>query len=81
MFEIVQYTLAIGSSNTTDVILNTLGGAVGIFGLFLLKKLFGRHTNKAVLIVNGIITAVVLYCSVSFLVFGMLYIGCVMFRL
>ena len=81
VFEIVQYTLAIGSSDTTDVILDTLGGGVGIFGLFLLKKLFGMHTNKAVLIVNGIITAVVLYCSVSFLVFGMLYIGRVMFRL
>ena len=81
VFEIVQYTLAIGSSDTTDVILDTLGGGVGIFGLFLLKKLFGMHTNKAVLIVNGIITAVVLYCSVSFLVFGTLYIGRVMFRL
>ena len=81
VFEIVQYTSAIGSSDITDVILNTLGGTVGIGGLFLLKKLFGKHTNKAVLIASGLITMVVLYCSVSFIVFGMLYIGRVMFRL
>lgn len=81
VFEILQYTLAIGSSDATDLIMNTLGGASGIVGLFLLKKLSGKHTNKVVLIACGIITAVVLYCSVSFIVFGMLYIGRVMFRL
>ena len=81
VFEILQYTLAIGSSDTTDLILNTLGGASGIVGFFLLKKLSGKHTNKVVLIAGGLITIVVLYCTVSFIVFGMLYIGRIMFRL
>ncbi|WP_010632513.1 VanZ family protein [Sporolactobacillus vineae] len=81
VFEILQYTLAIGSSDTTDLMLNTLGGASGIVGFFLLKKLSGKHTNKVVLIAGGLITTVVLYCSVSFMVFGMLYIGRMMFRL
>jgi glycopeptide antibiotics resistance protein len=81
VFEIFQYALAIGSSDTTDLILNTLGGASGIVGFFLLKKLSGKHTNKVVLIAGGIITTVVLYCTVSFIVFGMLCIGRMMFRL
>lgn len=81
VFEITQYALAIGSSDITDIILNTLGGILGIAGVFFLKKLFGRHTDKAVLTASGIITAVVLYCSASFIVFGTLYIGHIMFRL
>lgn len=80
-FEILQYILAIGSSDITDLILNTLGGALGIGGAFLLKKLSGKHTNKVVFIAGGLITTIVLYCSVSFIVFGMLYIGHIMFRL
>ena len=81
VFEILQYTLAIGSSDTTDLILNTFGGASGIAGFFLLKKLSGKHTNKVVLIAGGIITTVVLYCTVSFIVLGTLYIGRMMFRM
>lgn len=77
----MQYALAIGSSDAADVILNTLGGTVGIGGLFLLKKLFCKHTNKVVLLASGLVTAVVLYCSASFIVFGMLYVGPMMFRL
>jgi glycopeptide antibiotics resistance protein len=81
VFEILQYLLAVGSSDITDLILNTLGGASGIIGFFMLKMLSGKHTDKMVLIAGGFITTVVLYCSVSFIVFGMLYIGSMMFRL
>ncbi|MFV0466468.1 MAG: VanZ family protein [Lachnospiraceae bacterium] len=81
VFEILQYTMAIGSSDTTDLILNTLGGVLGIVGFFFLKKLSGKHMNKVVLIVGGLTTTVVLYCTISFIVFGMLYIGRITFRL
>lgn len=37
--EIVQFTLAIGSADVDDLILNTIGGLIGIMGYFLLYQL------------------------------------------
>lgn len=59
LFEIVQYVLAIGSSDITDLIGNTLGGAIGI-GLFLiLSKMFKNRTIKILNILSGIATVLV----------------------
>lgn len=51
LLEVLQYIFAIGASDITDVIGNTLGGIIGI-GLYgLLKRIF---KNRALTIVNGI---------------------------
>jgi glycopeptide antibiotics resistance protein len=65
-FEVLQYILAIGASDITDLINNTLGGILGI-GLFMLLN---KHLKeKAVKVVN-IIGIVVI--SVGMSLFGIL---------
>lgn len=46
LFEIVQYTFAIGRSDITDVIENTLGGCIGIFVYNVFKRVFKEKVNK-----------------------------------
>lgn len=40
LFEALQYVFAIGASDTTDFLMNTLGGAVGIIIYFIIYKIF-----------------------------------------
>jgi uncharacterized protein YdhG (YjbR/CyaY superfamily) len=77
--EILQFALAIGRSDITDLLLNTVGGAIGICGFWLIKKLFNKRTEIIVLILCGLIAAFVLYCSVCFIALGYLPIGRVKF--
>ena len=46
LFEIVQYTFAIGRSDITDIIENTLGGCIGIFVYNIFKWIFKEKVNK-----------------------------------
>ncbi|MDR1438478.1 MAG: VanZ family protein [Clostridiales bacterium] len=46
-FESLQLFLLVGSFDVDDIILNTLGGAVGYAGLFLLRRFAGRHERRA----------------------------------
>ena len=39
LFEVVQFIFAIGASDITDIIGNTLGGIVGIFVCIMMKKI------------------------------------------
>ena len=39
LFEVVQFIFAIGASDVTDIIGNTLGGIVGIFFCIIMKKI------------------------------------------
>ena len=39
LFEVVQFIFAIGASDITDIIGNTLGGIVGIFFCIMMKKI------------------------------------------
>ncbi|WP_054955110.1 VanZ family protein [Paenibacillus dakarensis] len=50
-FETFQYILAIGASDITDLIGNTLGGMIGILVFTSISYIFGDRTLK---IVNGI---------------------------
>lgn len=45
-YEVMQYILAIGGSDITDLIGNTLGGAVGIGVFAVLYRLFGKKVIK-----------------------------------
>jgi glycopeptide antibiotics resistance protein len=81
LFEAVQFALAVGRSDVTDLLTNTLGGIVGVAGCYLLSKLFGRHGQKAVFAVCILLTLLEIYMTVSFIVFGQLYIGGMIIRL
>ncbi len=50
LFEILQYALAIGRSDITDLISNSLGGAVGILMIFILMRILKSHTKTAKLV-------------------------------
>ena len=47
-FEIVQFAFALGISDITDLITNTLGALVGIFVYRLLSVLFKAKTDKVI---------------------------------
>ena len=59
-YEAMQYVLAIGGSDITDLIGNTLGGVVGIGVFAVLYRLFGRKVIKVlnVLALIGTVAAV-----------------------
>lgn len=75
LLEAFQYILAIGRSDVTDLILNTLGGIAGIAVFSVLSKLFGRNTHSALLVVCIIITALVLAVAGFFVLFGRIRIA------
>ncbi len=51
-FEIAQFVFAIGASDITDVITNTLGGIIGIVLGFCLRKIF-RQKHMAIINISG----------------------------
>ena len=68
LYEVFQFIFAIGASDITDLIMNTLGGAAGIFLVFLFTKLLKEKTVK---ILN--IAAVI--CTLAITGFMALLIG------
>lgn len=46
LFEIVQYAFAIGRSDITDIIENTLGGCIGVFVYNIFLWIFKEKVNK-----------------------------------
>ena len=66
-FELLQFVLAMGASDITDIISNTLGTVVGIFIYVLLRKLF---TDKSKM--DRIINVVALVLLILFSVLALL---------
>jgi glycopeptide antibiotics resistance protein len=81
VIELVQFVLAIGFSDITDLLMNTLGGIIGIVVFYVLSWLFGRNERKATLVVCVLFTLLVLYMTVSFMVFRQLNIGFMVLKL
>jgi glycopeptide antibiotics resistance protein len=81
LLEVVQFALAVGRSDVTDLLMNTLGGAAGGAGFYLLFKLFGGHEQKTVLAVCCLLTLLELYMAASFLLFGQLHLGFMIVKL
>ena len=54
LFEVVQFTLAIGASDVTDLIGNTLGGIVGILFCIIIKK-FAPKKFISIINVSGLL--------------------------
>lgn len=59
VFEILQYIFAIGASDITDLIGNTLGGIIGIAVFMLLSKIFKNKTIKIFNVLALIVTVIV----------------------
>ena len=54
--EVLQFILAIGATDITDLLGNTLGGIIGIGVFYLFSKLFKNKTNKIINILALIVT-------------------------
>lgn len=69
IYEVLQYIFAIGASDITDFIGNTLGGIIGIVIYFLISKLFksNQKMNKVLNIIALIIT-ILIVVFLSFLI-------------
>lgn len=60
IYEVIQYILAIGATDITDVIANTAGGIVGILLYILLSKALKEKTTKVLNTVAVICTVLAL---------------------
>ena len=54
--EVLQFILAIGATDITDLLGNTLGGILGIGVFYLFSKVFKHKTNKIINILALIVT-------------------------
>lgn len=63
-----QYILAIGYSDITDVMMNALGGVVGIAAFSVISKLFGKNATIALRVLCVLITVLEAALAVAFAV-------------
>jgi glycopeptide antibiotics resistance protein len=68
-FELLQYVFAIGASDVTDLLGNTLGGVIGIGAFSLLSSLFKERTHRIINIV-ALIIALALASLMGLLLFA-----------
>ena len=68
-FEIIQFIFHIGASDITDLIMNTLGGAIGIIVINIIYKLFKNEER-----VNKILSILATICTICVLLFIFLLI-------
>ena len=62
LFETLQYIFAIGATDITDLIGNTLGGIIGIIFYFILDKLFKNRVK-----INKILNVLASISTISFI--------------
>lgn len=67
LFEVLQFLFAVGASDITDIITNSLGGVIGIMIAVMLSKVSRRHWVKLIN-VAGFICAVVLTLFIAIIV-------------
>lgn len=71
MYEVLQYCFAIGASDITDLLGNTLGGIIGI-GLFTVcSKILGEKTVRILNILAAVGTVAVVVLLVLLIVVNM----------
>ena len=70
--ELIQYMTNRGVADIDDLMLNTLGGLLGIYLLRRLERRFGERTRKAVIIISLVTGALfaALYLALYYGVFG-----------
>lgn len=64
--EVAQYVLAVGVSDTTDLIVNTAGAVLGFALLALLRRSLGARATRAMTRACAIATGAMLVASVAF---------------
>lgn len=67
IFEILQFIFAVGASDITDLIMNTLGGIIGVGIYFLFSKVFKSKCDKIINII-GLCCAVFLFLFLAFVI-------------
>ena len=70
LLETTQYVLAIGRSDITDVLTNTVGGLLGLIVYLMVARLIGNRikANRLFSILAGIVSVVVIVL-LSFILF------------
>lgn len=68
VFEVTQYIFAIGASDITDVIDNTLGAVIGILLYLGMKKIWKEKTGKVIAILGAVME--VLFLALLFFMFA-----------
>lgn len=66
-FEILQFIFSIGASDITDLIMNTIGGIIGICIFSILKKILKDKCSKVVNIIC-LVFAIILILFTAFLI-------------
>ena len=66
--EVLQFVLAIGATDITDLIGNTLGGIIGIGVFYIFSKVFKDKTNNIINIL-ALISTILLVVLISILIF------------
>ncbi len=61
LFETLQFTFAIGVSDITDLIGNTLGGIIGVGVYIVFSNLFSTKANKILKLVQLLISGVIIF--------------------
>lgn len=74
LFEVLQFIFAIGGSDITDLMGNTLGGMIGVGVYFLFCKLFRTKANK-ILNVLASIGTICIFALVFLLIIGVIRYG------
>ena len=67
IFEILQFILAVGASDITDLIMNTLGGIVGIGIYFIFSKIFKSKCDKIINTIS-LCCAILLFLFLAFVI-------------
>jgi glycopeptide antibiotics resistance protein len=81
VLEIMQFVLAVGRSDVTDLLMNTFGGVVGIAAFYALAWFFRKRERVATLFACALMTLFEVYMTVSFIVLGQLNLGFMVIRL
>ena len=63
--EIIQYCLAIGATDITDIIMNTLGGCMGLAGYVAIsKQTHDRFLDRGILVAGTLTLLAILYLRI-----------------
>ena len=65
-FEVTQYVLAIGRSDISDVMTNTVGGLLGLGLLALARRRFGSRTASVMTRICGVGTIILVFVAAAF---------------
>ena len=74
LFEVLQFIFAIGASDITDLMGNTLGGIIGVGVYIVFCKLFSTKVNK-ILNVLASIGTICIFALVLLLIIGVIRYG------